>query len=148
MKFNFGTGIAIFLILFVSAMIGFVIFTSRLDVNMVHEDYYERGVDHSQQIVLERRSVEFAGMVHIGQESGQIVVLLDEPLATEATDIRLHFYRPSDSNLDKIFLLEPIDGKVLIDRSELSEGRYTAKFSWRMAEQEYEVEKMIVIAAN
>ncbi len=148
MKFTIGSGVAIFLILFVSAMIGFAIFASRLDVNMVHKDYYERGVDHSQQIALERRSVEFASMIHMGLEGEWINILFDEPLAAEASEIKLVFYRPSDSKLDKSFSIELIDGKAIMSSAGLAAGRYNARVNWQMSGQNYEIEKMVVVESN
>ena len=50
MKFNWGTGILVFLILFLSASAVFIFFAMRQDVNLVHEDYYEQGVDYSAQM--------------------------------------------------------------------------------------------------
>lgn len=148
MKFTIGSGVAIFLILFVSAMIGFAIFASRLDVNMVHKDYYERGVDHSQQIALERRSVEFASLIHIGLEGEWINVLIDEPLAAEASEIKLVFYRPSDSKLDKSFAIELIDGKAILSSTGLAVGRYNAIVNWQMSGQHYEIEKMVIVESK
>ncbi len=145
MKFNIGTGVALFLILFVSAMIGFVIFTSRLDVNMVHKDYYERGVDHSQQIALDRRSVEFAGLISIDQDNEWISIAFDEPIAAAASEIKLVFYRPSDSKLDRSFEIELLDGKATLNSAGLSAGRYTANVSWKMNGEQYEIEKMVII---
>ena len=41
-KFNWGTGVVIFLLLFLAAIITFVVFAFHQDVNMVHQDYYEK----------------------------------------------------------------------------------------------------------
>ena len=59
MKFNWGTGILIFLILFLLAAGLFIGFAMRQDVSLVHEDYYEKGADHSQQMLVEARSAPY-----------------------------------------------------------------------------------------
>ena len=59
MKFHWGTGILIFLILFLLACGLFIAFAMRQEVSLVHEDYYEKGVDHSQQMMVEARSAQF-----------------------------------------------------------------------------------------
>ncbi len=50
MKFTWGTGIFIFLILFLLAAAFFIGFAMRQDVNLVHEDYYERGVEYTEHM--------------------------------------------------------------------------------------------------
>ena len=59
MKFNWGTGIFMFLALFLLASAAFIIFAVRQDVNLVHKDYYEKGVDYTEQMNVNSRSTEF-----------------------------------------------------------------------------------------
>ena len=66
MKFNWGTGILIFLILFLMAAAVFIGFAMRQDVNLVHEDYYEKGVDYERQMNAEARSVVYRDSVSPG----------------------------------------------------------------------------------
>ena len=65
MKFNWGTGILIFLILFLLGSAAFIVFAFRQDVNLVHKDYYEKGVDYTQQMNTNSRSAEFENDVNV-----------------------------------------------------------------------------------
>ena len=64
MKFNWGTGILLFLILFLIAAGIFIAFAMRQSVDLVHEDYYERGVDHTSQMEVEKRSAPYQQAIH------------------------------------------------------------------------------------
>ena len=65
MKFNWGTGILIFLIIFLLACAAFIIFAMRQDVNLVHKDYYEKGVDHTDKMNVDVRSKQFEDKIQI-----------------------------------------------------------------------------------
>ena len=65
MKFNWGTGILIFLILFLSASAVFIVFAMRQDVNLVHQDYYEKGVDYTEQMNVNARSKPIADKIEL-----------------------------------------------------------------------------------
>ena len=83
MKFNWGTGIFIFLILFVVGGVGFVIFTLQFDVNLVHKDYYEKGVDYSEQMRMDTRSAIFKNAIQVNSDYKYLVVNIEESLASK-----------------------------------------------------------------
>ena len=86
MKFNWGTGILAFLILFLSASAVFIFFAMRQDVNLVHEDYYEQGVNYSAQMDVEARSTIYKDSLKTYMEDESFVVGFEKSLASPVSE--------------------------------------------------------------
>ena len=145
MKFNWGTGILIFLILFLIAAGFFIGFAMRQDVSLVHEDYYERGVDHTNQMKVEARSAQFVEAVKTSFAEGLLLVEVEKSVATQMDSATVQLYRPSDVNLDLIFDFEAATNPLPIPMERLVPGRYILLVNWSSAGLRYEVEKSIFI---
>ncbi|MDX2430519.1 MAG: FixH family protein [Bacteroides sp.] len=145
MKFHWGTGILIFLILFLLAAGFFIAFAMRQEVSLVHENYYERGVDHSDQIKVQERSAPYADALYTRQDESSLYVGVQEELAAGMDSSFLLLYRPSDQNLDLDFPFDPTRGELVIPMEELKAGRYILKLSWSSGGLKYETENTVVI---
>jgi len=145
MKFNWGTGILIFLILFLLACGLFIGFAMRQDVSLVHEDYYEKGADHSQQMLVDARSAQYKNA--IGTQINQELLLIKiEPALVEKMDsARFHLYRPSDSKYDIQSHFEASQSPLSIPRDELISGRYILKVYWIWDKLNYEIDQTVFI---
>ncbi len=145
MKFNFGTGIFVFMTLFVVALIFFVVFAYRLDVNLVHDNYYEKGVDHSSQIQKVARSAPFAGEIEITDDGNFIRIVFPPALAAAIENGNVMFFRPSDHLRDVKQPLE-LRGNVFIgSKDQLIPGRYIVKITWQSNSQDFEVDKTLIV---
>lgn len=145
MKFNFGTGIAVFLILFVVAIISFVIFAHRQDVNLVHANYYEKGVDHTRQMQKEARSAVFSGQIDLTDNGNFIKIIFQPGLAATIKTGEIIFFRPSDHTKDVSVPLD-LKGNVFIcNKDRLIPGRYIAKIIWQAGNLDYEVDKTFIV---
>lgn len=145
MKFNWGTGIFIFLIVFLLAATAFMIFAFNQDVNLVHKNYYEKGVDYSEQMKVEARSVEFENAFDIASQDDFLIVNIDKSLATKIDSGRVLLFRPSDSRLDISLSLESKATKVVFSKEDLIHGRYILKFFWYSGGLKYEVDRPVNI---
>ena len=143
MKFNWGTGILIFLILFLMAAGVFIAFAMRQEVNLVHEDYYERGVDYGAQMKAEARSAVFVDSIQTYFESQYLVVDLSRLGSVRIDSGSVLLYRPSSRSLDLKMPLDYSTGFMSIPRNELFRGRYILKFNWYSEGLKYEVDKAI-----
>ena len=81
MKFNWGIGIALFLTLFLGALISFVIFAWRQDVNLVHHNYYEKGVDYSARMDMDNRSAPYADLISVDNRDDSVCITFPKVLA-------------------------------------------------------------------
>ena len=145
MKFHWGTGILIFLILFLLAAGLFIAFAMRQDVSLVHEDYYERGVDHSDHMKVLERSAIYAGDLYTKQDSSALFVGVKQELAAKMDSALLLLYRPSNQNLDIKLPFDASRGELIIPLERLEAGRYILKMTWSFEGLKYEMEHTVVI---
>ena len=141
MKFNWGTGIVIFLILFLVACAAFIIFAMRQDVNLVHKDYYEKGVDYTDQMKVNSRSAQFNDKIQTGAMDEYLVVGFEESLVSNIDSGNVLLYRPSDSKQDVLFPMIFSDNSIKIPKKNLISGRYILKLSWYSDGLKYEIDK-------
>lgn len=145
MKWNWGTGIFIFLTIFVLACVAFVIFTLQLDVNLVHKDYYEKGADYSEQMRVEARSKPFARSVSTSWKDGSLLIEIEASLAAKIDSGRVWLYRPSDSRRDVVFSFFSQEKSFSIPGENLIPGRYILKLQWFDEGLKYQVDKPVSI---
>ena len=145
MKFNWGTGILLFLILFLLASAIFITFAMRQKVSLVHEDYYERGVDHSAQMELEERSSPYREALRSRQVDGSLQISLVDSVAELADSARIYLYRPSNEDLDLEYPYDPAKGALVIPGENLNPGRYILKLTWYSKGISYEVDRPVNI---
>jgi hypothetical protein len=143
MKFNWGTGILIFLILFLLAAAVFIGFAMRQEVNLVHEDYYEKGVDYEAQMNAEARSIAFGDSIQTHFESEFLVVDFSGYGDIKIDSGSVLLYRPSSSSLDWKMPFDFSNGSMKILGTELYKGRYILKLNWYSEGLKYEVDKAI-----
>ncbi len=145
MKFNFGTGIFVFMTLFVAALVFFVIFAHRQDVNLVHDNYYEKGVDHSSQMQKEARSASVSGEIEITDDGNFVRIVFPPGMAGTIQNGSVMFFRPSDHLRDVKQPLE-LRGNVFIgSKDQLVPGRYIVKITWQTNGQDFEVDKPLIV---
>lgn len=145
MKFNWGTGILIFLILFLLACGLFIGFAMRQEVSLVHEDYYEKGVDHSQQMLVEARSAQYRNAIGAQINADGLLIQIDASLTGKMDSASFHLYRPSDSSYDIQSSFEAKGLSLSIPAKELISGRYILKVYWSWENLKYEVDQTIFI---
>ena len=143
MKFNWGTGIFIFLVIFVITAVSFVIFTLQFDANLVYEDYYEKGVDHTEQMRLENRSRTYSDAFSASSENGAILVSIEENLSSRIDSGNIHVYRPSDRRRDLNVPLTSHQKNLTIPEDKLISGRYILLIAWYSEGIKYEVKKPV-----
>ena len=140
MKFHWGTGITIFLILFLAACAVFIVFAMRQEVSLVHEDYYERGVDHTGQMEKEVRSEPYRNSIFTRSEPENLVIYVDSALASAMDSASVLLFRPSNPSLDLQFSFNPSANALQVPRKRLEMGRYILEMGWSSEGLDYEVE--------
>lgn len=145
MKFNWGTGIFMFLALFLLASAAFIIFAVRQDVNLVHKDYYEKGVDYTEQMNVNSRSAEFKNAFSATLQNDFLKIDIDEKLVTQIDSGTVLLFRPSNSKNDVSVPVVKSANVVLVPKKDLLSGRYIMKFSWYSGGIKYEVDQPVNI---
>lgn len=145
MKFNWGTGIFIFLTLFLLAAGVFIVFAFRQDVNLVHKDYYQQGVDYTEQMNVEARSAQYKGALKTSFSEDQFIVEFynTSEFAIDSGGVQL--YRPSDSKLDLKMDMSSSGDAASFPKEKLISGRYILIVSWYSEGLKYELNEAVFI---
>ena len=138
-KFNFGTAIYTFLILFVCLLI-FVVFKSRsIDHSLVIDDYYDKDIHYQEQFdkVSNTNKLGLENRLMLKTDDPKYLVFEIEDKTVKPTG-NISFYRPSDKSLDFNKSLSFNEtGKCTIDRSLLSSGKWKVKVDWKANDVDY-----------
>jgi hypothetical protein len=146
MKFNWGTGILVVIVLFMVLCIAFFIFASRQDNSLVEKDYYPKGLKYEEMIGKIRNA---AGLGEVPEmKLDKDFLKIKYPSYFKGKDLagRVYFYRPSDANLDFTSEISFDTALVqLIPASRFRHGRYQIQFDWMQGIKSYYIEKEIFV---
>lgn len=145
MKISWGTGILIVIIVFLVAIISFVIFTSTIKVNLVEEDYYPKELKFDSQI--EKNTNTEALEEKINFIVLDTLILLDFPdfFDAKAVEGSILVYRPSDYAEDLRYNIDlDTNGYQFIPTKTLLKGKYILKIDWTCEGVNYFQEKVII----
>lgn len=144
--FSWGTGLLIFIILFILAVIGFFVFSSYQEFILVEEDYYEKEIGFQKQIDKMNRTAGLAEKVTFEQKENSLNLWFPRTYPLDSMKGTLHFYRPSDSRLDVFIPLQPdTSGLQRIDLEGLHPGKFILKMNWEMNGYGYYQEHTLMI---
>lgn len=144
-KWNWGTGIAIFLGLFILSLIAFILFTLTIKYDLVESNYYDKDLKYQEQIDKSKRFALLKEKPKIQTKNG--FVFIDFPNSYKSDGLKgdILFYRPSDKNLDfKVKIDIANDTIQVIDISKKAKGIWILKFNWTMKDTAYYFEEEIL----
>lgn len=125
---DWGKGIVITLILFVSMMVGLVIICVKQDdIHLVTQNYYEEEIKYQDKIdqMVNANSLDYKVMVYDSQ-----LKKVDLKLPVGSKGI-LHFFRPSDARLDQKITFDVINLNTNgFDLTSLKPGYWRVKLTW------------------
>ena len=146
MKFTWGTGIFIFIVLFVITCLSFLWYTQTLHISLVEEDYYPKELRHEEHL----NKIRNANLLHerikflVGKE--QVSVILPAEMRGKPLTGQIHVYRPSDEKLDLILPMIPdTAGLQNIPLAKFTKGKYIVKVEWSSGKKQYYEEEEIYI---
>lgn len=144
-KFNWGTGIAVFYITFVIAMLTFVFWTTGNNRDLVTEDYYAEELVYQKTIDNKARANELVGEVSISSRIGRIDLKLPEGMNNKSIKGELFLYRQDDKRKDTKFQFEGSRLDFSFNSEKIVTGRWKAKLSWAAEGKDYYFEDNIWI---
>jgi hypothetical protein len=116
------------------------------DVDLVTNDYYNKGIQHQSQIEKVNRTNEMVEKVSISQGSGFIAFNFPKTLSQKKINGTIQFYRPSDSKKDfSIPLSIDTSGQQIISTQSIAKGLWKVKVDWAQDSVEYYKESSFVI---
>ncbi len=145
-RVNWGTGIVIVFVVFMSVNISTAVYLMNQDVNLVADDYYDQEIKYQKQIDRIKRTNKLDEKNIIVFNRSAINVTIPESLRSKDLTGEIYFYRPSDQKSDiKIPLYPDTLGVQVIPVSNLEKGLWAVKVNWLTGENEYFAEERIFI---
>ncbi len=146
MRWNWGTGVFLFILLFLAACAVFIIYSRSQLWTLVEEDYYPKELRHEEKLVKIRNANELSEPLVVRLANGNIEVEFPSDFRGQPIRGTLWCYRPSDERLD---VRLPVDRDTLlryrIPGVRLKKGRYVVKAEWNSGGKEFYAEKDIFI---
>lgn len=137
LKFNWGTGIAIFYVTFVIAILTFVVWVSNISPDLVTENYYSDELKFQKVIESRDRANKLVGKVNINARQGEIELILPNDMNKKLVEGELYLYRESDKKRDIHFQFEGKNLTFSFISSKVIKGKWKAKLSWDSEGKDY-----------
>ena len=145
MKFNWGTGIALFYTLFVLVLVFAVIKSTGVDHSLVTEDYYQKDLEYQSQIDREVNTQALEEDLKITFSDPERTIRLQFPGNLGDVKGTALFFRPSNKALDFEVPIQPNDtGQQLIPTKGMLPGLWKVKVNWNAGGKEYYKEDTII----
>jgi hypothetical protein len=146
MKWNWGTGIFIFIVLFMAACFAFLYYARHQVWNLVEEDYYPKELRYEERLQATRNANALVPPVAITLGTSDLEVGFPEFFRGAELKGSILVYRPSDETMDVTLPLTTDTSLVRrIPVSKLARGRVVVKVEWTTAGKGYYVEKDIFV---
>lgn len=140
MKINWGTGIVIGIISFMSFILYFVITMSvnkKYDHDLVSEQYYKDEMAYQTEIDSEKSMKrDFKNLLSTKTNEGWLFKFPDTILQGKIKG-NVSFYRPSNSKLDFELPLNIVNGSMLVPKKQLLEGRWNIRMKFQYQEKDF-----------
>lgn len=144
MKFNWGVGITIVIIAFMTFILSFVYKASQTNSDLYAEDYYEQEINYQQTIDAKNNAIALKKKFNFEQSEEYFIIKFPEEVS-ENVEGKVYFYRPENASLDKTFQIDMMKGMMAFEKSSLTKGGYLMKISWTNNNENYLVETNINI---
>ncbi len=138
MKFNWGVGILIVILLFFVTVVARVIYSSQIAVDIVAEDYYHKELNYGEQI--EKINNTHNLTEKIVAYTDDLYFTLSFPKIAKPENISGHvlFFCPAKINKDIEFDILLSDSCTQrFERSKFTEPRYLIRIDWSSGTQKY-----------
>ena len=144
MKFNWGTGIAVFYILFMVILVSVVIKTKSYDHSLVMNNYYEEDLKYQQQYDKLANTQAMDTPVLINQQPDKVTIQF--PKEMEGVNGEVWMFRPSNAKQDFRLPIQVSGENVMeIPTGSMSQGRWKIKVDWQSSTQKFYKEETIVL---
>ena len=147
MKINWGTGIILAFIAFISFIMYFVIrmnVQSKYDHDLVTETYYEEELQYQNDIDKQRNAQKLLQNVTMTQTEAGIVITFPKTFAADNIKGKVFLYRPSNKHFDFEIPISLSNHTLLIPDNRLLGGRWNLTVDWSYDEVMYLYKKEII----
>ena len=146
MKFNWGTGIVLAFIGFISFIMYFIIsmhVNSKYNHDLVSEDYYGDELKYQKDIDKLNNANTLEGNISYSTSDAGLNIKFPEFLDYKNITGKVFLYRPSNKQLDFETTISLSNSHLLIPDKRLVDGRWNIKIDWQYKGNSYLFKKQI-----
>jgi hypothetical protein len=146
LKFNWGTGIVLALIVMIGGMIFLVSIALRQDYDLVESDYYQKSVDYQKHIDEVKNTEALPEKVRFERTTDSLKLTFPSLSLVDDYSGEIYFYSPVEEKRDETVKLK-LNNQFIqaIDLKNLKSGRYTVKLNWTANKKSYYQEQEITV---
>ncbi|GGH39366.1 cytochrome Cbb3 oxidase maturation protein CcoH [Mangrovimonas yunxiaonensis] len=140
MKINWGTGIVLALIGFISFIMYFIITMSTNDKynhDLVVEDYYQKELEFEADINKEKNALALKENIVYNKTPEGVVITFPSNLDPKNITGKVFLYRPSNKQFDFEVPISLSNHNLLIPDNRLLDGRWNIKVDWQYNNTSY-----------
>jgi nitrogen fixation protein FixH len=140
MKINWGTGIVIAFICFISFILFFVIrmnLDDKANHDLVTEEYYQAELGYQKEIDAENNANDHDKNIEVEKTVEGLVITFPKNIDNKTVKGTVSLYRPSNKHLDFDFPISLSDSHLLVPDKRLLEGRWDIKIAWEYQNEKY-----------
>jgi len=136
-KFTWGTGLFITIIIFVSFFISFILFSLTQDINLVSKDYFPEEIAYGTKLAKIRNADALKEKITIEQKENQLIIFYPKTFENQELSGIVKFYFVTNSKFDIDIEIKIAENKQIINLHKYKKGRYYIQIDWRVNETEY-----------
>lgn len=125
---NWGRGIILAMGLFMGFILFLVVNIMLNTVDLESEDYYKKEINYEQEITAMKNFN--AVNSRIGVSSNTEYVVFQLPEKSKITEVEIHFFRPNNTKLDKLFQVNGTK-TYLVPKTTLEKGNYSIQLHFK-----------------
>ncbi len=147
MKINWGTGIVIAFVFFISFILYFVITMStnkKYKHDLVTKNYYEKELQYQDDIEKEQNAKQLPINVDYTRTEEGLRIQFPKEMSNDGISGEVILYRPSNKTFDFILPIQLKSHTLLIPKERLLEGRWNLKVDWKYKGKAYLFKQEIV----
>jgi len=147
MKFNWGTGVVLAFILFISFIMYFVISMNtnkKYNHDLVSEEYYQLELEYQNDINKEKNALTLFQNIQWKKSDNGLIIMFPKDIDFKEVTGKVFLYRPSNKQLDFETAISLSDYNLLIPDKRLLDGRWNIKIDWQYKGKSYLYKKEIV----
>ncbi|MGJ8550277.1 FixH family protein [Winogradskyella wichelsiae] len=140
MKINWGTGIVIAFVCFISFIMYFIITMSvddKYDFDLVTEDYYGQELEFQEDLNKEEHSKTLITNLNWTKTEKGVVINFPEDIDYKNITGTVFLYRPSNKQFDFEIPISLSNYNLLIPDKRLLGGRWNIKVDWKANDNSY-----------
>ncbi len=145
---NWGTGIVIAFVLFISFILYFVFSVqsnSKYDNELVYEEYYKQDAKFGEEMVRIQNAQELVQKPMISNNSNGISIVFPKDYLPKNIKGKVSFYRPSNKKFDFSIPISFSSSTMIVPKEKLLGGRWDINMEWQYDGKRYLTKEVVYI---